>query len=152
MISGVASFCMAIIVPALPMIEIILQTDAAGSQFLVSGYLLGLAFSQPLWGPIADLFGRRRTALVGFGFFVASSIACAVVERLELLVIMRIFQGAGASVGAIGGPAFAALLAGERGTDPLLLIAAVMVVLTLPLIAWLKGARLVFNLPSASHW
>lgn len=51
------------------------------------------------------------------------------------------FIGAGASVGAIGGPAVVTLLAGQTGTDPLLLVAAVMLVLTLPVIALLQRLK-----------
>jgi AAA family ATP:ADP antiporter len=51
------------------------------------------------------------------------------------------FIGAGASIGAIGGPAFAALLVGDLGTDPLMLIASALVVLTLPLIVWIQRLK-----------
>jgi AAA family ATP:ADP antiporter len=44
------------------------------------------------------------------------------------------FIGAGASIGAIGGPALAALLVGDLGTDPLLLVAAGMVSLAPPMV------------------
>ena len=52
------------------------------------------------------------------------------------------FIGAGASVGAIGGPALAALLAGSSGSDPLLLIASVTIVFTLPLVVWVQRLKL----------
>ena len=52
------------------------------------------------------------------------------------------FIGAGASIGAIGGPAFAALLVGDMGTDPLLLVASMLVVATLPLIIWIQRLKL----------
>ena len=51
------------------------------------------------------------------------------------------FIGAGASIGAIAGPAFAAFMVGDLGTDPLLLVASAMVVLTLPLILWLQQLK-----------
>ncbi len=51
------------------------------------------------------------------------------------------FIGAGASVGAIGGPAMATALAGTGNTDPLLLIAATTVLLTLPLVAWVQRLK-----------
>ncbi|WP_235898620.1 NTP/NDP exchange transporter [Parahaliea maris] len=51
------------------------------------------------------------------------------------------FIGAGASVGAIGGPAAVTLLAGDTGTQPLLLVAAVLLVLTLPVIALLQRQK-----------
>jgi AAA family ATP:ADP antiporter len=51
------------------------------------------------------------------------------------------FIGAGASIGAIGGPAMAALLVGDIGTDPLLLVAAGMVALAPPLVIWLQRLK-----------
>ena len=52
------------------------------------------------------------------------------------------FIGAGASVGAIAGPALATLLAGQGNTDPLLLIAAVTIIATLPLVMWVQRLKL----------
>lgn len=51
------------------------------------------------------------------------------------------FIGAGASIGAIGGPALATLLAGTSGSDPLLLIASVTIFLTLPLVVWVQRLK-----------
>jgi len=51
------------------------------------------------------------------------------------------FIGAGASIGAIGGPAFAAFLVGDMGTEPLLLVAAVLIALTLPIIIWIQHLK-----------
>lgn len=52
------------------------------------------------------------------------------------------FIGAGASIGALGGPALVTVLAGTGGVEPLLLIAALMLVLTLPVIALLQRQQL----------
>ena len=51
------------------------------------------------------------------------------------------FIGAGASIGAIGGPALAALLVGDLGTDPLLLVASMLIVVTLPVVAWIQRLK-----------
>jgi len=52
------------------------------------------------------------------------------------------FIGAGASIGAIAGPATAALLVGDLGTDPLLLIASALVIMTLPIVRWLQHLKM----------
>lgn len=51
------------------------------------------------------------------------------------------FIGAGASVGAIAGPALATLLAGKGNTDPLLLIASITIVFTIPLVIWVQRLK-----------
>lgn len=100
-ISSISSFSLAIVVPALPTLAHEFATDAAGVQFLISGYLLGLAVAQPLWGPLADRLGRRRIALLGFGLFVMSSLACLVATDLLSLSLLRMLQAAGGSAGTV---------------------------------------------------
>lgn len=51
------------------------------------------------------------------------------------------FIGAGASIGAILAPAAVRLLVEDIGTDPLLLIAALLVIATLPLVHWLQRLK-----------
>ncbi len=52
------------------------------------------------------------------------------------------FIGAGASVGAIVGPSIPAFLASNIGTDNLLLIASLLLLLTIPLSIWLQNLKL----------
>ncbi len=70
-----------------------------------------------------------------FWSFMADTFAKPQAKRLFA------FIGVGASIGAIGGPAFAALLVGDLGTDPLLLIASTLVLLTLPLVLWIQRLK-----------
>ncbi len=51
------------------------------------------------------------------------------------------FIGAGASIGGLAGPAVAALLADDVGTDSLMLIAAAIMVLALPLVKWVQHLK-----------
>lgn len=48
-----------------------------------------------LWGRFSDIFGRRLCLLVSLGAFVVGSIACALSESIEQLVIFRAVQGIG---------------------------------------------------------
>jgi len=52
------------------------------------------------------------------------------------------FIGAGASVGGIAGPAFAAFLVGDLGTNNLMLVAASLMVLALPLVVWVQRLKI----------
>ena len=51
------------------------------------------------------------------------------------------FIGAGASIGGLAGPAFAAFLVGDVGTDSLTLVAAARMVLALPLVVWVQRLK-----------
>lgn len=61
------------------------------------------------------------------------------------------FIGAGASIGGLLGPTIAGLLASDVGTDKLMLIAAVLIVLALPLVLWVQRLKLTDMHNTAVH-
>ena len=64
--------------------------------WLFSVYLLAQAVSVPLYGKLADLFGRKPLMLVGVALFVAGSLLCGVAWSMGSLVAFRAVQGLGA--------------------------------------------------------
>ena len=99
-----------------------------GNQLLTDRVILDKAFY--LWISVFSLFH-----ISVFWSFMADTFSKPQATRLFG------FIGAGASIGAIIGPAAAALLVGDLGTDPLLLIAAALVAVTLPLVNWLQHLK-----------
>lgn len=92
---------MAIVVPVMPAIASRFGTDFTELQFVISGYVFGLAIAQPVCGLLSDRFGRRRVMLAGFSLFTVASMLCALAETLPLLVIGRFLQAMGVSVGTV---------------------------------------------------
>ncbi len=86
--------------PALPAIARALQTDSAGAQLTLSIYLLGFGAGQLILGPLSDRFGRRPVMLWSMTAFVLASIACALAQSIEALIVARFLQ----ALGACGGP------------------------------------------------
>jgi EmrB/QacA subfamily drug resistance transporter len=68
--------------------------------WLFSIYLLAQAVSVPLYGKLADLYGRKPLMLLGVGLFVLGSLLCGVAWGMTSLIVFRLVQGFGA--GAIG--------------------------------------------------
>lgn len=68
------------------------------SQFpwLFSIYLLAQAVSVPIYGKLADLFGRKPIMLFGIGLFLLGSILCGVAWSMPALIAFRAIQGLGA--------------------------------------------------------
>jgi EmrB/QacA subfamily drug resistance transporter len=72
----------------------------AGLQWVVSAYVLFFAGFLLLAGRVADLWGRRRTFVVGLAVFTAASLCCGLSVSKEMLVVSRAFQGLGAATTA----------------------------------------------------
>ena len=68
--------------------------------WLFSIYLLAQAISVPLYGKLADLYGRKPLMLFGVGLFILGSLLCGVAWGMTSLIVFRLVQGLGA--GAIG--------------------------------------------------
>src|SRR5579863_7603104 len=64
--------------------------------WLFSIYLLTQAVTVPIYGRLADIFGRRPMIFTGIGLFLAGSIACGLAWNMASLIAFRGLQGLGA--------------------------------------------------------
>jgi MFS family permease len=74
------------------------------SQFpwLFSVYLLTQAVTVPIYGKLADLFGRKPVMSWGVAVFVLGSLLCAVAWSMPSLIAARAVQGVGAGLLTVG--------------------------------------------------
>jgi EmrB/QacA subfamily drug resistance transporter len=93
--TGLIAVDSTIIATAVPSIV----ADIGGfAQFpwLFSIYLLAQAVSVPVYGKLADLFGRKPVILFGIGLFLLGSILCGAAWGMGTLIASRAVQGLGA--------------------------------------------------------
>jgi multidrug resistance protein len=64
--------------------------------WVFSGYLLMQAVTTPLFGKLADIFGRKPVFVAGVSVFLLGSACCALSPTMPLLVASRFLQGTGA--------------------------------------------------------
>lgn len=64
--------------------------------WLFSIYLLAQAVSVPIYGKVADLYGRKPVMLLGIGLFVLGSLLCGIAWSMPALIVFRLIQGLGA--------------------------------------------------------
>jgi EmrB/QacA subfamily drug resistance transporter len=64
--------------------------------WLFSVYLLAQAVTVPVYGKLADVFGRKPVMLVGIGLFLIGSILCGCAWSMGALIAFRAVQGLGA--------------------------------------------------------
>ncbi|MGW8567598.1 MDR family MFS transporter [Isoptericola sp. NPDC055881] len=74
--------------------------DLGGSQhsytWVVTGMLLTMTISTPLWGKLADLTNRKVLIQIALGITVVSAAAAGLSQNIETLIGFRALQGIGA--------------------------------------------------------
>src|SRR6266581_4903248 len=64
--------------------------------WVFSGYLITATTTVPIWGRLADRYGRRLVLLTGITIFVTASMLCAASPGMAALIVFRTLQGVGA--------------------------------------------------------
>jgi DHA1 family bicyclomycin/chloramphenicol resistance-like MFS transporter len=99
--TGVAPISLYLLVPALPVLATTFGRDISIAQMTVSLYMVGIACSQIIMGPLSDRFGRRPVLLAGLGLMVAASAGCIFAETLPQLIAARFLQALGGATGMV---------------------------------------------------
>lgn len=88
--------------PALPAIAQFFKIDDNAAQHTISGFLIGYALGQLLYGPLANRFGRKPALIAGILLQITSSLICVLagyVHEFWLLVLGRFLLALGSGVG-----------------------------------------------------
>lgn len=109
-ISMLQPFALNVLAPATPALSRALQADYATIQLTLTFYLVSVALTQLVVGPLSDRIGRRPCVLGAIVLFIAGSALGAVVTGIEGLLLARVIQAAG------GGTCFALSRAIVRDT------------------------------------
>src|SRR5215468_11367364 len=129
LMTGVAPISLYILVPALPVLATVFHSDISIAQMTVSLYMVGIACSQLIMGPLSDKFGRRPVLLAGLFLMVAASVGCSLAESLPQLIAARFLQALGGASGMVVSRAIIRdLYSRERVGAMISLVIAVMMV------------------------
>jgi len=71
------------------------HVNADSIEWVVTGYLLGLAVFIPASGWIGDRIGTKRVFLFALAAFTGASILCGLATSLNELIAFRVLQGVG---------------------------------------------------------
>ena len=92
-----------VVATAIPAMALALNTTPVSMNVAITSYLLALAVFVPVSGWAGERFGARRVFITAIVLFSVASMACALSQTLQQLVIARLFQGlAGAMMVPVG--------------------------------------------------
>ncbi|MFT7601213.1 MAG: DHA1 family bicyclomycin/chloramphenicol resistance-like MFS transporter [Acidimicrobiales bacterium] len=74
-----------------------ISPDSNSATWIITAFFLGLAFGQPLYGPITDRFGRRSTLYIGIAIHASAAIATSLAPSLGAMLVLRFIWGLGAA-------------------------------------------------------
>jgi MFS transporter, DHA1 family, inner membrane transport protein len=94
--------------PLLPLIRSSLSRSSRDMGLLYTVYALSAGLSVLIWGPLSDVFGRKRGLLAGLAVFVVGSLVSLVSTNFNGLLVGRVVTGAGASLLSVNTIAYAA--------------------------------------------
>jgi DHA1 family bicyclomycin/chloramphenicol resistance-like MFS transporter len=127
--TGVAPISLYMLVPALPVLATTFGRDISIAQMTVSLYMVGIACSQIIMGPLSDRFGRRPVLIAGLGLMVVASAGCIFAQTLPQLIAARFLQALGGATGMVVSRAIIRdLYSRERISSMISLVIAVMMI------------------------
>ncbi len=83
---------------ALPTITGYFNADVTQSKWVIASYLLTMTSLLMVFGKISEYTGRIKLFLAGFTIFTLASLACGLSSSLEMLILFRTIQAAGAAM------------------------------------------------------
>lgn len=139
LLSAIGPFAIDMYLPALPSIGKGLHADPAGVQMSLTAFFISLAFGQLVYGPIADMVGRKPPLYAGLALFTLGSIGCALAPDITTLIGFRFLEGFGACAGMVMPLAIARDL--HTGAEAARLMSLVALVFSVsPILAPLTGS------------
>lgn len=100
-LSAFGPLSMDMYLPALPEVASQLHTTSAAGQLTITSCIFGLAAGQIIVGPLSDRWGRKLPLLAGVALFTLTSFLIPFTTSIWPLIILRLFQGIGGSVGQV---------------------------------------------------
>ena len=83
---------------ALPAIGKEFETDAVVLSWVATSYLLAAAVCLVSFGKLADIYGRKKIFMMGQILVAVTSFLAAISNSAPMLIVFRIFQGAGGAM------------------------------------------------------
>ncbi|ODT17471.1 MAG: Bcr/CflA family drug resistance efflux transporter [Kaistia sp. SCN 65-12] len=138
LLSVIGPFAIDMYLPALPTISRDLGASIEAIQGSLMAFFVSVGLGQLIYGPLADMLGRKPPLYFGLVLFAGASIGCALAPNVETLIAFRFVQGLGACAGMVVPRAVVRDL--HTGNEAARLMSLLMLVFSIgPILAPLAG-------------
>lgn len=87
--------------PALSEVQKTFETSEFYTQLSLTSFFVAFALGQLVYGPLSDVFGRKKPLYAGVALFVVSSIACVSFDSVYAFIVFRFLQALGGCSGVV---------------------------------------------------
>jgi EmrB/QacA subfamily drug resistance transporter len=115
-----------LLVPVLPAVQADLGSSTSDTQWLLTSTLLAAAVAVPVFGRLADLYGKRLMLLVAAGSLALGSLICALSDDLAPLIVGRVITGFSAAAIPLGISLIGTVLPPKRAGTGIALVSATL--------------------------
>ena len=99
--SAVAPLSTDMYLPALKNVQTTFATSEFYTQLSLTAFFVAFALGQLIYGPLSDIYGRRKPLLVGICVFIFSSILCVAIDNIYAFIFFRFTQALGGCAGVV---------------------------------------------------
>ncbi|MGA1195937.1 MAG: multidrug effflux MFS transporter, partial [Candidatus Latescibacterota bacterium] len=140
-LSGLPPLSIDMFLPSMPAMASQFQSTPGHMQLTVTLFIIALAISQLIFGPLSDRFGRRAVMLTVLILYAMAGFACVFAPSIEILIIGRILQGLAAGCGPAIGRAIVRDIYGKARSAQIMAYMATAIALA-PILAPILGGFL----------
>ena len=101
LLSALGPFSIDMYLPGFPTLAADLNTSVDQVSYSLSSFFIGICIGQLICGPLLDRFGRKKPLYVGLVIYIVASVACAMSNSVEQLIVFRFLQALGGCVGMV---------------------------------------------------
>lgn len=101
-LTALSPFSIDMYLSAFPQMAHAFNTNVAEVSLTLSSYFIGLASGQLFYGPVMDRFGRKKPLYFGLIVYILASIACALSNSINSLIVFRFLQAVGGCAASVG--------------------------------------------------
>lgn len=78
--------------PSLPQMSVDLASSAQQIQKTITVFLVGFSIGMLFYGPLSDIYGRKKILIIGISIYIFASIGCTLSESVEQLTLFRFYR------------------------------------------------------------